>query len=257
MTTHSLAAKTALVTGASRGIGRAIALQLARSGAHVIVHYAQSAAAAEALVAEIRALGVHASAIRADLALPGQVEALFGQLDTELTRLHGAPTFDILVNNAAVARFTPFDQLTEAEFDVQFQVNVKAPTFILQQALRRLNDGGRIINVSSVVTRGNFFADTATTYAASKGAVDVLTRYVAEIAAMRQITVNSVNPGVILTDMAAFAQTPEGAQHAIDGQLFKRLGLPEDVARIVDFLAGPGAAWITGQHLDASGGTRL
>lgn len=252
-----LAARTAFVTGASRGIGRAIALQLARSGAHVIVHYGQAATQAQSLVAEIQALGVQSTAISADLAVHGQVEQLFQQLDTELNRINGTPRFDILVNNAGLARFTPFDQLTEADFDLQFNVNVKAPTFIMQQSLPRLNAGGRIINVSSVVSRGNFFAETAGPYAATKGALDVLTRYIAEVAAPRGITVNSVNPGVILTDMAAFARSDEGAQQAIAGQLIKRLGQPEDVARIVDFLAGPGAAWITGQHLDASGGTRL
>jgi NAD(P)-dependent dehydrogenase (short-subunit alcohol dehydrogenase family) len=255
--TRPLQGKTALVTGASRGIGRAIALQLAHSGAHVIVHYGSAAAQAQALVAELQALGVQSAAIAADLSAHSAIAGLFHELDAILTRINGKPRFDILVNNAGVARFAPFDQLTEADFDLQFNVNVKALTFITQQALPRLNDGGRIINTSSAVTRANFFADAAAPYAASKGAVDVLTAYVAEIAAPRNITVNSVNPGVILTDMAAFAHSEEGAEMARSTQVLKRLGQPEDVARIVDFLAGPGGAWVTGQHIDASGGAKL
>jgi len=252
-----LAGKTAFVTGASRGIGRAIALQLARAGANVIVHYGNSGAAAESLVAEIRALGVRAEAIAANLAVHAEVLGLFPRLDEALQRIGGQARFDILVNNAGVASFGPFDQLSEADFDLQFNVNVKALTFIVQQSLPRLIDGGRIINTSSAVTRANFFADAAAPYAASKGAVDVLTRYFAEIAAPRSITVNSVNPGVILTDLAAFAHTEEGAEVAKASQVLKRLGQPEDVARIVAFLAGPGGAWITGQQIDASGGAKL
>lgn len=254
---QALAGKTAFVTGASRGIGRAIALELAQAGANVIVHYSNAAAEAESLVTQIQTLGVKSAALRANLAEHAQVLALFDQLDASLQQLTGQSRFDILVNNAGVARFAPFDQISEDDFDYQFKVNVKALTFVSQLGLRRLNDGGRIINTSSAVTRVNFFADTAATYAASKGAVDVFTRYLAEIAATRQITVNSINPGVILTDMAAFAKTEEGAAMATSGQLLKRLGQPEDVARIAAFLAGPGGAWITGQQIDASGGAKL
>ena len=254
---QDLSGKTALVTGASRGIGRAIALNLAQAGAHVIVHYSNSAAEAQSLVDEIKALGRQSEAISANLAVFADISGLFVQLDAALTRITGQPRFDILVNNAGVARFTAFSELTEADFDHQFNVNVKALTFVTQHALTRLNDGGRIINTSSAVTRANFFAESAAPYAASKGAVDVLTTYVAEIAAPRNITVNSVNPGVILTDMAAFAKSDEGAEMAKSTQVLKRLGQPDDVARIVAFLAGPGGAWITGQHIDASGGAKL
>lgn len=252
-----LTGKTAVVTGASRGIGRAIALQLAQSGAHVIVHYSAAAAEAQALVAEIQSLGVQSAAVRANLAVHAEVIGLFDQIDAALQQFGCPARFDILVNNAGVARFVPFAEMTEADFDFQFDVNVKAVAFLVQRALPRLNDGGRIVNTSSAVTRANFFADSATPYAASKGAVDVLTRYLAEVAAPRQITVNSVNPGVILTDMAAFAKSEDGAAMAIGTQVLKRLGQPDDVARIVAFLAGPGGAWITGQQIDASGGAKL
>ena len=252
-----LAGKTAFVTGASRGIGRAIAAALARDGADVVVHYGQSAASAQTLVGELHATGVKAEAIGADLARYDEVLALFPKLDAALKRINGTARFDILVNNAGIAPFTPFADVTPEEVDKVFAVNVKAPLFITQQALSRLNDGGRIINTSSVVARAVFFAEMITPYAASKGAVDSLTQYLAEIAAPRNITVNSVNPGVIETDMAEFARTPEGAEQAKSNQVLKRLGQPEDVADIVAFLAGPGARWITGQHIDASGGSKL
>jgi NAD(P)-dependent dehydrogenase (short-subunit alcohol dehydrogenase family) len=252
-----LQGKTAVVTGASRGIGRAIALALARAGANVVVHYGKSEQPAQALVAELRAMGVKSEAIGANLARHDEVIALFPKLDAALKRINGSNKFDILINNAGIAPFTPFAQVTAEEFDEVFAVNVKAPLFITQQSLSRLNDSGRIINMSSVVARGVFFADTLTPYAASKGAVDTLTAYLAEIAAPRNITVNSVNPGVIETDMAKFARTAEGAEHAKSLQVLKRVGQPEDVADIVAFLASPAARWITGQNVDASGGTKL
>ena len=252
-----LQGKTAFVTGASRGIGRAIAKALARDGANVVVHYGKSEQPAQALVAELQAQGVKAEAVGANLARHGEVMALFPKLDAALKKIHGSSKFDILVNNAGIAPFTPFAQVTPEEFDEVFAVNVKAPLFIAQQSLSRLNDGGRIVNISSVVARGVFFADTLTPYAASKGAVDTMTAYLAEIAAPRNITVNSVNPGVIETDMADFARTSEGAEQAKSWQLLKRVGQPEDVADVVAFLAGANARWVTGQNIDASGGTKL
>ncbi|MFO1435752.1 MAG: SDR family oxidoreductase [Gammaproteobacteria bacterium] len=249
--------KIAFVTGSSRGIGRAIAKALARAGANVVVHYAKSETPALALVSELRAQGIKSEAIGANLAKHAEVMALFPKLDAALNSINGGNKFDILVNNAGIAPFTPFAQIEPDEFDEVFAVNVKAPLFITQQSLPRLNDGGRIINISSVVARNVFFADTLTPYAASKGAVDTMTAYMADIAAPRNITVNSVNPGVIETDMADFARTPAGAEQAKSWQMLKRVGQPEEVADIVAFLAGEGARWITGQNIDASGGTRL
>jgi NAD(P)-dependent dehydrogenase (short-subunit alcohol dehydrogenase family) len=255
--TRQLEGKTALVTGASRGIGQAIATALASAGANVIVHYGKSGQPAQTLVGELQKLGVKAEAVGADLAKFEEVQSLFGKLEPVLKRINGTASFDILVNNAGIAPFTPFPAVTPQEFDEVFAVNVKAPMFIIQQALPHLNDGGRIINTSSAVTRSVFFAEMLVPYAASKAAVDMLTRYLAEVAAPRNITVNSINPGVIETDMAAFARTPEGAEQTRAMQALKRIGQPEDVADIVAFLAGPGGRWITGQNIDASGGSKL
>jgi 3-oxoacyl-[acyl-carrier protein] reductase len=255
--TKQLAGKTALVTGGSRGIGRAIATALANAGANVIVHYGKSEQPAQALVSELHAAGVKAEAVGADLASFAEVKSLFPKLEPILKRLNATGKLDILVNNAGIAPFTAFSAVTPQEFDEVIAVNVKAPMFIIQQALPHLNDGGRIINTSSAVTRSVFFAESLVPYAASKAAVDMLTRYLAEVAAPRNITVNSVNPGVIETDMAAFARTPEGAEQTKAMQALKRIGQPEDVADIVAFLAGPGGRWITGQNIDASGGSKL
>lgn len=252
---RTLEGKVALVTGASRGIGRAIAARLGKEGALVAVHYGKSKSAADETVAAVEAAGGKAFALQADIEKVASIEDLFNRLDAELTARTGSATFDILVNNAGVAPFVGWADTTEEQFDYMYDVNVKGLFFTTQKALPRLNDGGRIINVSSAVARTSFPGIPA--YSSTKGAVDVLTLHLAAEVGVRGITVNAVAPGVIETDMAEFLGTPEGRELPLQIQALKRIGQADDVANVVNFLAGPDSGWITGRVIDVSGGTKL
>ncbi|MFI9748116.1 SDR family oxidoreductase [Streptomyces sp. NPDC052494] len=247
--TATLTGKTALVTGASRGIGRAIALRLAADGAHVAVHYASNETAAKETVAAIEEAGGSAFAIRAELGVPGDAEALWKAFDEH------ADGLDILVNNAGIAGPGLIHEVEEADYDRVFAVNAKAPFFIVKQGLGRLRDGGRIVNISSGVTKVAF--PGMTSYAASKGAVEVLTLTLAQTLGSRGITVNAVSPGTIETDIHPWMADPAAKAHAAGFSVFDRVGQPEDVADVVGFLASDAARWVTGQNIDASGGSGL
>ncbi|MFI0979213.1 SDR family oxidoreductase [Streptomyces sp. NPDC021093] len=244
-----LTGKTALVTGGSRGIGRAIALRLAREGALVGVHYAGNEQAAKETVTAVEDAGGHAFALRTELGVPGDADALWAAFD-----LH-ADGVDILVNNAGIAGPGQIQDVTEEDYDRVFAVNAKAPFFIVQKGLDRLRDGGRIINVSSGVTKVAF--PGMTSYAASKGAVEVLTLTLAATLGARGITVNAVSPGTIETDIHPWMADPETKAHAASFSVFDRVGQPADVADVVGFLASDDARWITGQNIDVSGGSGL
>ncbi|MFF8835005.1 SDR family oxidoreductase [Streptomyces sp. NPDC015130] len=250
--TAALAGKTALVTGASRGIGRAIALRLAADGARVAVHYASNETAAKETVAAIEAAGGSAFAIRAELGVPGDAEALWSAFDAGAGEDGG---LDILVNNAGIAGPGLIHEVEEADYDRVFAVNAKAPFFIVKQGLGRLRDGGRIVNISSGVTKVAF--PGMTSYAASKGAVEVLTLTLAQTLGSRGITVNAVSPGTIETDIHPWMADPAAKAHAAGFSVFDRVGRPEDVADVVGFLASDAARWVTGQNIDASGGSGL
>lgn len=241
--------KTALVTGSSRGIGRGIALALAAEGARVAVHYAGNEAAAKEAVGAIEAAGGRAFAIRAELGLPGDADALWAAFDEH------AEGLDILVNNAGIAGPGLIHEVTEADYDRVFAVNAKAPFFVIQKGLERLRDGGRIINLSSGVTKVAF--PGMTSYAASKGAVEVLTLTLAKTLGPRGITVNAVSPGTIETDIHPWLADPAARAHAAGFSVFDRVGQPDDVADVVAFLASDDARWITGQNIDVSGGSGL
>ncbi|MGW7318620.1 SDR family oxidoreductase [Streptomyces sp. NPDC054854] len=241
--------KTALVTGSSRGIGRSIALALAARGARVAVHYAGNEAAAKETVDTIEAAGGQAFAIRAELGLPGDAEALWAAFDEH------ADGVDILVNNAGIAGPGLIHEVSEADYDKVFAVNAKAPFFIIQKGLPRLRDGGRIVNVSSGVTKVAF--PGMTSYAASKGAVEVLTLTLAQTLGPRGITVNAVSPGTIETDIHPWMADPAAKAHAAGFSVFDRVGQPDDVADVVAFLATDDARWVTGQNIDVSGGSGL
>ena len=251
----SLSGKVALVTGASRGIGRAIALSLGARGALVVVHYAQAAAAARAVVEQIEAQGGQALAIGADLAQSGSAQRLFGAFDTALSARCGDVHFDILVNNAGIGTRAPIEAVSEDDFEHMLKVNLQAPFFIIQQALSRLRDGGRIINISSMVTRAAFPAMAA--YAPCKAGLEALTMLLAAQLGPRGITVNAVLPGATATDMNPAACVPESASALAQTIALQRVGQPEDIAAVVAFLASEAGRWVTAQRIEASGGQRL
>jgi NAD(P)-dependent dehydrogenase (short-subunit alcohol dehydrogenase family) len=253
--TKTLAGKIALVTGASRGIGRAIAERLAKDGATVAVHYGRSKAAADDTVAAIKAAGGDAFLVGAELTEKGAVGKLFAELDAELKRRTGDTKFDILVNNAGIAPMVGFAESTEAHLDEIYTVNVKAPYLISQEAVKRLKDEGRIINLSSVVVRVP--AGMVFPYSVLKGPIDVFTRALAVELGPRNITVNAIAPGVIDTDMTAFMQDAEVAENVKSKQALKRIGAADDIAGVAAFLAADSSRWVTGQVIEVSGGTVL
>jgi 3-oxoacyl-[acyl-carrier protein] reductase len=196
---NKLKGKIALITGASRGIGRAIALQLAQDGALVVVHYGKNQEIAEALVREIERRGGSAFTIGAEFRSLSGGRILFEALDKELQERTGSTHFDILVNNAGIGQVATIDEMTEESFDEVMNINVKAPLFLIQQALPRLRDEGRIINISSAVTRIAF--PNLIGYSITKGAINTLTSILAKQLGARKITVNAILPGITETDM--------------------------------------------------------
>ncbi|GAA4474907.1 SDR family oxidoreductase [Phytohabitans houttuyneae] len=252
-----LEGKTALVTGGSRGIGRAIAQRLAADGALVAVHYGNNEAAVKQTVESIAAVGGRAFAVQADLGVPGDADTLWSQFDSGLKELGAPAGVDIIVNNVGIGDFADIETLTPEQFDRLFAVNVKAPFFIVQKGLPRLRDGGRIVNVSSGVTRVAYPEKIA--YAMTKGAINTFGLALAKALGARRITVNSVSPGIIDTDMNAdwLRDKPEARAAAAVYSVFGRVGEPDDVADVVAFAASPASRWVTGQNLDATGGSQL
>jgi NAD(P)-dependent dehydrogenase (short-subunit alcohol dehydrogenase family) len=248
----SLTGKTALVTGASRGIGRAIATRLANDGAVVAVHYGSNEAAAADTLSEIQRMGGQAFPVRAELGVDGDVDTLFAALEKGLD----GQGLDILVNNAAVVTYeATIHDATPEQFDREFAINVRAPFFITQRALPLLRDGGRIINVSSGVT---WFATPQTVYSMTKGALNVLGRSVANVVGERGITVNNISPGVTDTDMNSWLHESDDAIAAITQFVaMNRLGQAPDIADVVAFFASDDSRWITGQTVEVNGGLWL
>jgi NAD(P)-dependent dehydrogenase (short-subunit alcohol dehydrogenase family) len=244
-----LTGKTALVTGGSRGIGRGIAERLGRDGARVGVHYGGNEEAAKETVAAIEAAGGEAFAVQARLGVPGDAAALWTAFDAH------ADGLDILVNNAGVGLDAGIADVDEEAYDQVFAVNVKAPFFLIQQGLDRLRDGGRIVNISSGATRIAMPGIVA--YAATKGALDAMTLSLAQGLAPRGITVNAVAPGVVETDINPWLEDPDARAMAAGWSALNRVGQPADIADVVAFVAGDDARWVTGQVIDATGGSLL
>jgi NAD(P)-dependent dehydrogenase (short-subunit alcohol dehydrogenase family) len=246
----SLSGKTALVTGGSRGIGRAIALTLAKAGAQVLVHYSASPKEANAVVAEITQAGGRASAVGADLGtadgphkLAAAVRGIVGD------------RLDILVNNAGVSTAATIEEQTVAEFDTMFDVNVRGPYFLVQQLLPILCKGSSVIFTTSLAARsavGNLSA-----YAATKGATETLVKHFAAALGPRDIRVNAIAPGVVETDMSKFARTDEGRLFTLGMQALKRVAQPDDITGAVLFLASDDSHWVTGASLAVDGGSKL
>jgi NAD(P)-dependent dehydrogenase (short-subunit alcohol dehydrogenase family) len=249
--------KTALVTGASRGIGRATAAALADAGARVLVHYGRSKEDAESLVHSIRAKGGLAEAIQADLVTSAGATSLAKDLRSVVDE-----RLDVLVSNAGVSKSATLKDHTMEDFDNLFATNVRSPFFLVQQLLPILGQGSNIILVSSLAARtvvGKPDLDNRSilAYAASKGAIETLVKNWAAILGPQGIRVNAVAPGVIATDMSNFAKTEAGREVTLGMQALKRIGQPEDVADVVAFLASDAARWITGASIPVDGGSKL
>ena len=249
--------KTALVTGASRGIGRATAVALAEGGARVLVHYGRSAPEAKSLVDDIRAKGGRADAIAADLGTPEGATLLAKEVRSIV-----GERLDVLVSNAGITKAATIKDHTVDDFDSLFATNVRGPFFLVQQLLPILGEGSNIIVISSLGARAvvgtpDLDKPSILAYAATKGAIETLVKNWAAILGPRGIRVNAVAPGVIDTDMSTFTKTEVGRNAALGMQALKRIGKPEDVADVVAFLASDAARWITGASIPVDGGSKL
>jgi 3-oxoacyl-[acyl-carrier protein] reductase len=246
----NLSGKTALVTGASRGIGRATALALAKAGAHVIVHYSSSEKEAEAVVDEIRKAGGRAEKVTADLRAPTGPHAL-----AKLVRGIVGSRLDILVANAGVSKAATIEDTTVEDLDTLFAVNVRAPYILVQQLLPAMGKGTSIVFVSSLAARAS--VGTLSAYGATKGAISTLVTHFASALGERGIRVNAVAPGVVETDMSNFAKTDVGRDYTLGMQALKRLAQPDDIGGVIAFLASDEACWISGDTVRVDGGSKL
>jgi 3-oxoacyl-[acyl-carrier protein] reductase len=246
----SLNGKTALVTGASRGMGRASALALAAAGAQVLVHYGRGVKEADGVVTEIRKTGGRADSIAVDLATADGPHKL-----AKLTRGIIGERLDVLVANAGISKVATIEDTTLEDFDKLFAVNVRAPFFLVQQLLPIMSKGSSIIFVSSLAAHAVVGAMPA--YAATKGAIDTLVKHFASMLGADGIRINAVAPGVIDTEMSNFTKTEAGRDFALGMQALKRLAQPDDIGGVVAFLASEDARWITGDTIHVDGGSKL
>jgi 3-oxoacyl-[acyl-carrier protein] reductase len=253
----TLQGKTALVTGASRGIGRATALALAGAGARVVIHYGKSAQEAQSLVAEIQTSGGRADAISADLGIPDGAAFLAKQVRSII-----GDRLDVLVLNAGISKAARIEDYTVEDFDSLFATNVRSPFFLVQQLLPILAEGSNIIVISSIASHAvpgkpSLGSPSLLAYASTKGALETLVKNWAVVLGPRGIRVNAVAPGVIDTDMSNFTKSEAGREVTLGMQALKRIGRPEDVADVIAFLASDKARWITGASIPVDGGSKL
>lgn len=239
-------AQVAIVTGASRGIGAAVAQRLAKDGFAVAVNYASSSTEADALVAELTAAGTRAIAVKADVSKADDVRRMFETTEQQLGKV------DVLVNNAGVLKTVPLADTSDALYDQTFDINVRGTFNTLREAAARVNDGGRIVNFSSTTLALNMPGYAI--YNGTKAAVEAFTHVFAKELRGRNITVNAVAPGPIATSLFLDGKTEEQIQTFAKMPPLQRLGQPDDIASVVSFLAGPDAAWVNGQILRANGG---
>ncbi|GJH19083.1 SDR family oxidoreductase [Caballeronia novacaledonica] len=246
----SLTGKTALVTGASRGIGRAIALALAKAGARVLVHFGSAEDAADSVVEAIRAAGGNADKVAADLRAADGPHEL-----AKRVRALAGDRLDVLVANAGISEAATIEETAVEDFDDLFAVNVRAPYFLVQQLLPMFGDGSSVVLLSSLAARSA--VNNLSTYAATKGAIDTLVRHFASALGERGIRVNAIAPGVVETDMSNFAKTDAGRDFTLGMQALKRVAQPDDIAGAAVFLASDLARWVTGDTLRVDGGSKL
>jgi len=248
---NNLSGKNALVTGASRGIGRATALALAEAGAQILVHYSSAEKAADAVVAEIRRTGGRAEQVNADLALKDGPHQLADQVRSIVGQ-----RLDILVTNAGISLASPIEETKVDDFDKLFAVNVRAPYFLVQQLLPILDKGSSITFVSSLAAHSSV-NNNLSAYAATKGAIDTIVRHFAATLGPKGIRVNAVAPGVVDTDMSNFTKTETGREIVLGMQALKRIAGPDDIGGVIAFLASDAARWITGHTVRVDGGSKL
>ncbi|GFN31350.1 SDR family oxidoreductase [Paenibacillus xylaniclasticus] len=242
----STSGKVAIVTGASRGIGRQVAIQLAQTGIKVIVNYASSREKADELVRIIEELGGEALAVQGNVSKVSEVEALFEAAIEQFGHI------DILVNNAGIMECVAITDVTEEMFDRQFDVNVKGTYFACQQAMKHMQQGGTIINFSTSVSGA--MLPTYSVYAATKGAVEQLTRQLAKEFGTRDITINCIAPGQVSTELFLEGKSQELIDSYRRMNAFGRIGEPEDIANVIELLVSGKAHWITGQTIRVNGG---
>ena len=242
----SLSNKVAIVTGSSRGIGAQIAITLAEAGASVVINYSSNQKPADKIVSEINASGGSAIAIKADISSPEEVRLMFDLAISQFGKI------DILINNAGSILYKTIQDTTDDDFDKIFSVNVKGTFNTLREAASRLENDGRIINLSSSTTR--LMLPTYGAYCATKGAVEQLTRVFSKEVGARNITVNSISPGPVNTELFTAGKSEEVINRLASMSAFDRIGEPLDVARVVSFLVSEEASWITGQNIGANGG---
>jgi len=249
--------KIALVTGGSRGLGRDMAINLAKKGIDVVLTYHTNKVEADKVVAEIRSLGREATALQLDAGNVGSFDGFFQQVTGHLQEKTGSPNFDFLINNAGTALYSLFADTTEEQFDTALNIHYKGVFFLTQKALPYINDGGRIINISSGLARVAFPGSSA--YGSMKGAVEVLTRYLAKELGPRRIAANVVAPGAIETDFGGGRTRDNKEVNANIAAVtaLGRAGLPEDIGGVVAFLCTEEARWINGQRIEVSGGMML
>jgi 3-oxoacyl-[acyl-carrier protein] reductase len=247
---NDLKGKVAVVTGASKGIGAAIAKGLSAAGAAVVVNYSSGREGADRVVADIKANGGKAIAVKGDVAKTADVQRLFGETEKAFHAL------DVLVNNAGVYKFEPLEEITEDEFHREFNINVLGTILATKEAVKHFGpNGGSIVNISSIASAGEA---QAAIYSGTKGAVDAITRALAEELGPRKIRVNAIAPGVVDTEgtRSGGIMGSDFEKEAVAGTPLGRFGQPDDIARIAVFLASEDSAWLTGERLTASGGYR-
>lgn len=249
--------KIALVTGGSRGLGKNMAINLAKNGNDVVLTYHSNKDEADKVVAEIKDLGQNAVAFQLDAGNIKSFDQFIQEVTSYLQEKNGNSNFDFLINNAGTALYSAFAETTEEQFDQAVNIHYKGVFFLTQKALPYLNDGGRIVNISSGLSRFSFPGSAA--YASMKGAIEVLTRYLAKELGTRGITANVVAPGAIATDFGGGRVRDDESvnSHIADATALGRAGVPDDIGGVVAFLCSEQARWVNAQRIEASGGMMI